>query len=321
MNSPNFPNMFQNNAGAHSFKGAPSFGAHLQKTGLYENEADVTENFESLVEETRDWLHSKGFKQVEVLMDLMLDKNEGETRDDNITPSALHELTQVIWFISCIEADLHVDDVEGVLSVIFAHDLGEDFNIRPDALEQHLVDEGIPRSAKTEQLKEDFDAISKRYGKGNPNKHATEFLYSMAVQNNKNASIAKMIDRIHNIMTLINVKDRIEMMEYIAKTEQLQKDYVRDDVIKFPSQAEMYTALRKATKETVQACHYYMVDTGKPITDNDDLVLRMPEKGFRDMPLGLHPVIVAAERVRALHLETNLNPAPTISDDKNPQVT
>lgn len=62
MNSPDLPDAFKSNTGAHSFKGATSFGAHLQHTGLYENENGVTKNFDSLIGETRDWLQNKDFK-------------------------------------------------------------------------------------------------------------------------------------------------------------------------------------------------------------------------------------------------------------------
>lgn len=259
-------------------------------------------------------------------MDLMLECNDGKTRQDGTTPSPLHEMTQAIWFISCIEDDLHADDVEAILSVIFTHDLGEDFNIKPDALEKYLVDNGIPRSEKTEQLKKSFDAISKRYGKDGKDRHKSEYDYSCAVRSDRDASVAKMFDRAHNVMTLVGVKDKLKIADYTAKTLQLQHDNVEAASSKFPSQEPIYKTLQQLIRQEVQTCYYYIVDTGKKITDNDDLDIAMPKKGLKDLPLGLHPLIVAAERIRHTypntHLakdhDTDINQKNIHSNDDNP---
>ena len=317
MNNPNLPDAFKSNTGAHSFKGAASFGAYLQQTGLYANENNVTENFDNLVGETRDWLQNKGFKQAEVLMDLMLECNDGKTRQDGKTPSPLHEMTQAIWFISCIEDDLYAEDAEAILSVIFTHDLGEDFDIRPDTLEQYLVDNGIPRSEKTERLKTSFDAISKRYGKNGDDRHKNEHDYSCTVRSDRDASIAKMFDRAHNIMTLIGVKDKSKMADYTAKTLQLQNDNVKEASKNFPSQEPMYKTLQQLIRQEIQTCYYYMVDTGKKITDDDNLEDHMPEQGFKDMPLGIHPLIVSAERIRHTYPDTHLEEDNASLDKKD----
>ena len=319
MNSPDLPDAFKSNTGAHSFKGAASFGAHLQQTGLYENENDVTKNFDNLIGETRDWLQNKGFKQAEALMDLMLECNDGKTRQDGTTPSPLHEMTQAIWFISCVEGDLHVEDAEAILSVILTHDLGEDFDIRPDALEQYLVDNGIPRSEKTEQLKKSFDVISKRYGKNGEDRYKSEYRYSCAVRSDRDASVAKMFDRAHNVMTLVGVKDKSKIADYTAKTLQLQHDNVRSASAQFPDQKRMYRTLQQLIRQEIQTCYYYIADTGKKITDNDDLELSMPKKGFQDIPLGLHPLVVSAERIRHTYPETHFgkNQDEDITHDNN----
>ncbi|MGH1378623.1 MAG: hypothetical protein ACRBB3_07350 [Alphaproteobacteria bacterium] len=306
MARPNLPEAFDKNKSPNYFKGAKSFGEYLHSTGLYENENDLADNFDSLIDETREWLGNKGYKQAEILMDLMLDCNVGKTRQDGKTPSALHEMTQAIWLISCIEDDLHVDDPQNVLSVIFSHDLGEDFNIKPNELEQHLVDNGIQRSEKTEALKKSFDAISKRYGKNGEERHENEYDYSCAVRSDRDASIAKMFDRAHNIMTLIGVKDKSKMADYTAKTLQLQHDNVKEASNNFPSQEPMYKTLQQLIRQEIQTCYYYMVDTGKKITDNDNLESHMPDQGFKNMPLGIHPLIVSAERVRHTYPNTHL---------------
>ncbi|PCJ97045.1 MAG: hypothetical protein COA45_10520 [Zetaproteobacteria bacterium] len=297
---------FKSNTGAHSFKGAASFTDHLNNTALYEAEDNVVENFDSLVGEMRDWLKDRDYKQAEVLMDLMLECNKEKTRQDGITPSALHEITQAVWFINCIESGLHVDDKEGIISVIFAHDLGEDFGFSPQYMENHLLKNGVKSRKDIDTFKTSFDAISKRYGKNGPDRYKNEYKYSCAVRGDRNASVAKMFDRAHNVMTLVGVKDKLKIADYTAKTLQLQHDNVEAASSKFPAQESIYKTLQQLIRQEVQTCYYYIVDTGKKITDNDDLDIAMPQKGFKDLPLGLHPLIVAAERIRHTYPDTHL---------------
>ncbi len=307
------PDSFEQSTSRHSFEMASSFCEHLQKTRLYENEDTVIENFDYLVEDIKKWLQNKGYKQAELLMKLMLEKNDGKTRQDGKTPSALHEITQALWFISCTEDDLNVDDIEGVLSVIFAHDLGEDFNLRPDDLEKYLLENGIRPSPKVEQFKQDFDVISKRYGKNGADRHDTIYEYYLDIQSSPNASIAKQFDRAHNIMTLIGVKDKNKILDYVFKTMQLQNDFIRDVSHKFKSQQEIYTNLDKIIKQGIQVCSYHVVDTGKRISNDGDIDLSMPESGFKNLPLGLHPLIVSAERIRKTYPKIYIN----ITNDNN----
>ncbi len=298
---------FRRSVGKHSFKGATSFCEYLQTTKLYEDEYQVIDNFDNLVEELREWLNNKGFRQAELLMDLTLSLNEGNTRQDGVTPSALHEITQALWFISCLEDGLYAEDVEGVLSVIFAHDLGEDFNKKPEELEAYLLGSGISSSEKLEQFKIDFDVISKCYGKNGDLRHGSIYEYYLAIQKSANASIAKQFDRAHNIMTLIGVKDKGKILDYTFKTMQLQNDFIRDVSNNFPEQEKIYKNLDRIIRQEIQVCSYYAVDTGKRISDDSDINLTMPECGFKNLPLGLHPLIVAARRVRKTYPTTQNN--------------
>lgn len=295
------------------FRRQGTFAEYLTETGLYNSEDDVIKNHDRLVSDLRNWLHAKNYTQAEALLDFMLNKKQGLVRKDGKTPSSLHELTQAVWFISCIEDGLEVDNPEAVLSLIFSHDLGEDFGVMPEDLLHYLVrGKGFADTPKLQEFLEDFDVISKRFGKGGTPRYKNDHEYYLAIQKSRNASVAKMIDRAHNIMTLIGVKenegheDKIRMIEYVAKTLQLQSDFVRDACRAFPSQAEMYRALESVIEQESQVCRYYIVDTGKKITDDDDLRSEMPDKGFRKLPNGFHPLIFAAERIRHTYPETHL---------------
>lgn len=323
-----FSDFFRNIARGGLFRKNDSFAEYLTNTGLYDSEADVIANFDHLVHDMRKWLQAKGYKQASAIMDFMIDKKQGVRRKDGKTPGALHELTQAVWFISCIEDGLHVDNPENILSVIFAHDLGEDYGVQPHELENYLCrTKGFKPNEQIDEFLEDFDVISKRWGKGGTPRYKNDYEYYCALQKRRNASVAKMIDRAHNIMTLIGVKqneghdDKRRMTEYVAKTLQLQSDYVRDATLAFPSQAEIYKALEFVIEKESQVCRYYIVDTGKKITDDDDLRQAMPDKGFKKLPNGFHPLIFAAERIRHTYPETHLAVKDPAADIDNGFIT
>lgn len=303
------------------FRRQGTFAEYLTETELYGSEDNVIRNHDHLVQDMRNWLRAKNYNQAEALLDFMLSKKEGLVRKDGNTPSSLHELTQAVWFISCIEDGLEVDNPEGVMSIIFSHDLGEDFGVLPEELSDYLrFEKGFMNTPELQEFLEDFDVISKRFGKDGGPRYKNDYEYYLAIQQRRDASVAKMIDRAHNIMTLIGVKenegheDKIRMIEYVAKTLQLQSDFVRNVCKTFPSQAEIYRTLEAVIEQESQVCRYYIVDTGKKITDDDDLRSEMPDKGFRKLPNGFHPLIFAAERIRHTYPETHLGTKAAPSD-------
>jgi len=297
---------FKKGANQHSFMEDQSFSKHLLLTGLYDSEEAVIENFDNLVNDLKSWLTSRNYDQANILLDLMLDLNEDKTRQDGITPSALHEVAQAIWLISAMENGLYIDDPEGVMSLIFCHDLGEDFGLKPNDIEQHMNDNGIKSNHKTEQLKLSFDAISKRYGKDGDPCHEHDYAYYQTVAKDKNASVAKMFDRSHNIMTLIGVKDIRNMHDYTAKTLQLQEDYIPTASELFPNQAPLYEIMEEVIKKEIKVSRFHTVNTGKKLPNDDELCHSMPNNIFKDIPSGLHPLTVPAERIRKIYPDTHM---------------
>ncbi|MDH5722620.1 MAG: hypothetical protein OEY94_04780 [Alphaproteobacteria bacterium] len=205
------------------------------------------------------------------------------------------------------ENGLPIDDVEGVLSVIFAHDLGEDHNLQQEDLEKYLLDNKIEKN-RVDEFILDFDAITKIYSNDELTSKAPdgkEYEYYKGMSKRKNVSIAKLIDKSHNLMTMIGVKSEEYMATETAKILQLLHPYVLNASEKFPSQAKTYEALKELLEAICQVNRYFFVDTGQPLTGNEDLQNDMPKKGFEDLPLGLHPLIIIAERVRKKYPETH----------------
>ena len=276
-----------------------SFAARLNESNLFDTEQDVIQNFDQAVDMVRGWLQEKGFKQAELLMDLTLDQKEGKWRKDRVTPAALHEITQAIWFIALHEDGIDVQDPEGVLSILFTHDLGEDFGIKPEEIEQYLVANGIPAGETIDTFKANFDAITKKYGKDGDDIWENEYQYYRYMEGFANASVAKLIDRLHNIMTLVNVQDDRKMLRYIQNTFVIKGDFIDNASENFPDQEKMYGALNRHLRKAMQSCLYHNNMTGKPITDDNDLRDATPRDGsFNALPNGFHPLIFIAERIR-----------------------
>lgn len=306
-----------------------TFAEKLSNTGLYESEIDVINNMDSLEKEIRDWLQSNGFEQAEVLMDLMLKHRKGQFRNDDVTPEALHELTQAVHFISAIEDGFHVDEPEGVMSLIFAHDLGEDFGMTPGIIGGHLRKNGIKNEKAIESFMKSVDIMSKSYGvtdkkyKLNKEFKIKDHQYFLKIQQDKNASIAKLFDRSQNIMTLIGAKDANKMHHEIGSTEVLINDFIKDVCEKFPSQKDLYIAMKETLKIQMQIGRYLITDTGKPLPDNEEVREAMPANIFKHMPNGLNLAFVPAERVRAtdpkMHgpptCDTVINNKPLLTGD------
>lgn len=314
MNFDDVSTFFQRVAKGQLFREDDSFAEYLTKTKRYGSEADVIKNFDHLVEDVRGWMRAKKYHLTEELMNFMLEKKAGKFRNDGVTPSALHELTQAVWFISCIEDGVRAEMPQSVLGLIFVHDVGEDFGVRPEELRAHLKGKGFGKLVVIDDLLEDFDAISKRYGDDGPPRYANEYEYfHLALCKRRHASIAKLIDRAHNIMTLVGVKEaegeaeKVKMMKKIAETKVLINDMCRDSARNFPEQEEFYENIKSVINAVAQTSRYFVVNTGKKMVDDEDLYISMPERGFFNLPDGFHPLIFAAERVRRSYPETHLD--------------
>ena len=305
-----------------SYKGSSCFCEHLGKTGRYNTELDVIANYEALVEDTREWLDYKDYKIARVVMDYMLEtkvRRDGTVkfRDDKKTPDPLHEITQAITFVSMLEEGFFVDDPELVLATIFAHDLGEDYGIRPRELDLHLAMNGIRLDQRTEDFIWAFDAMSKSYLE--EKKFNSEGEYQRNLQKNLLASVAKMFDRAHNIMTLIGVRVVNQTHLEIALSEHYyDKMFMTNMCADFPQNEPLYRTMDELLKLEDRLTRYLTTDDARflfldiPVEDSktgetmiinekelNEVFADMPKKGFTYLPGGFNALHVIAERIRA----------------------
>jgi len=188
----------------------------LTNSGLFNTEEQVIENYDVLVDYVRDWLESNEYDTAMACFELLLEKKNGKLRGDGKSPSALHEISQAIYTISLIEDGVGLADPESVIALNFLHDLGEEYGVKaPKLMEQFKKFNCSIGGQRLTILLRDFDLITKQY-KGEPPKYKSEWEYYLPMQQSENVSVAKLIDRLHNIATIVGVKDSLRCREYIT---------------------------------------------------------------------------------------------------------
>ena len=307
------PDVFNKTAGPDEQSHKTTLSQRLRNSGLYNSEKEIIKNYPALTEEIYDWLDEQGWDKARACLDLLLVKSGNKFRDDKITPSTLHELTQFIWLIDCYENDTSLPDpVERLACLVFIHDLMEDTGLTSPMLKKCFEDQNcVVTDEFLTELMLDLEAISKRTGPGQEKKYPKnqEYLYFKSMTNRINAVINKILDRAHNVMTLVGAKDQLFMYKYTNRTEVLINDFVRDTKKDFPEMEQTLDTQLRVLKLVTQIARYYSDDTGKPLPDNEELRQELQGNLFKDLPDGLHPLLCAAQRIREqyphIHMAAN----------------
>ena len=189
----------------------------LSDAGLFDSEDDVNANFDTLVEHLQDWLDIQNFNREKIILDLMLEKKDGKLRKDGKTPSAIHEVSQALYFISCVEDGLYHNDPAGVIATILSHDLKEDFKVSREEIKDRLIENGIADDDDMSRFLDDFDTISYHSGdKHNPN-FKNKYHYSLELRKRENAAIAKLFDNTHNSATSVGGLENTALLKHKDK--------------------------------------------------------------------------------------------------------
>ncbi len=272
----------------------------LCESNLFETQDDVNENFGDLVGFVREWLQDQGFSREEAIMDFMLEQKNGSMRKDGQTPAALHEISQLIFFASCVEDNIQCEDPAGVIATILCHDLKEDFKIPAQQLNDRLFIHGHQQNKAMHTLLLDYNTISYHNGDKEKPNYKNKHAYSLALRERINPGTAKIVDNIHNAATAIGGLDNKNAAGYGARIALHLNEYINAMCNNHPQNAELFRTLQKIAGKTVQINnHLFFNDTGQPLRlTNEDY----PIKGF-DLPRGLHPYNIARDRVIAARPE------------------
>jgi len=274
----------------------------MYDSGLFKTEDLVIENVETWIDLIKEHLYSKGYEHAVATLDKMLDYNEGLKRKDGKTPSIVHELTQLTWLISCLDDGLIVENPEGVIINDIAHDLGEDHGMKPYFLIKLLLAyQPVEDKDTLTEIKAAHGVLSKDYLGEESEKIPTETLFKL-IAASQNASIVKILDRIHNISTHIGVKTAEKSASYVKSTREKFIPAIREISTElFLNQTEIYDMLLEVLEATCALTEMHYKQNHMPT--NDTLRSLMPEAGFKDLPDGLNPFLVIANRSRATRNE------------------
>lgn len=320
---------FFNNTRKHAYKDASCFCEYLSNTGLYNSEDDVIANFDTFIEQMREYLDGKGYKAARVTIDLMLEKNtkaDGtyRLRADKKSQSPLHEITEALWIISMREEGLldklKPNEIDLILSLAFAHDLGEDFNIRARELDNYILhnkaistDYRMENIEMLEVLQDRFHRISKYYGKeGKEDFHAgknkgrdvdgkyrDEHEFHEHCRADCYTGDIKTVDVVHNNMTLVGVRNTNTVNNKIAIAEHHYKPkHIKEMCRKFPEHAKLYETMGELIPIQRELLHYYTTGDLASLPDNEMIREMCPKRGFSFVPDGFNPILVIAERIR-----------------------
>ena len=289
------------------------FSSQLSQMHLYNNERNVISSSDSLITALQDRLEVKGFKMAQAILDLSIEKRGVKLRDDDKTPRILHDVEQAIWTIDALESGYEVEEPELLVALVLSHDLGEEYGVTPAKMLKYLEENGIKNDKKVITFLKSYDAISKYFGddehaayknkeykgKNIDGHYKDEEDYQNGVRENPHASVAKMFDRAHNLMTLIGVRDKDVIHKEIAKTMHYYEDkHIEEMCDSFPSHRDIYEMLEETLEAQLKILRYFTLDVADTLPSNRELLGLMPTLGFYGLPAGLHPLIATAERVR-----------------------
>jgi hypothetical protein len=256
----------------------------LSQSGLFDSQDDVNDNFNTLVEYLDDWLNTQGFEREQILLEFMLEKKEGGFRKDGKTPSALHEVSQALYFTSCIEDNLYHNDPAGVLATILSHDLKEDFKVSRNEIKNRLIENGIAYDDDMSRFLDDFDTISYHSGDKHKPDFKNKYHYSLELRRRENASMAKLFDNTHNSATsvgglenstLLKHKDKImnnvSLFAGIVTNGDQEEALEIAEVIREALKNEEYSKVNDYTSKIQLNLNQYVGDSSKHHPHNADM--------------------------------------------------
>lgn len=205
----------------------------LQDLAYISSERSACHETAAILDFVTRWLERHDYHHALSALHLLRDLKGQEKRDDGITPAILHELSQACYTIALTDSGYVLPDTEALLCLNFTHDLGEEFNLgREDMLSHWRQDPTLAglniHPGWQESLSTQFSRMAKKMNNvslfplaGHPGKtdHEQYFLTMLA---DPVTAMAKFLDRIHNMATLIGVKPVHKQREYLSETVTLR---------------------------------------------------------------------------------------------------
>lgn len=161
------------------------------------------------------------------------EKHKGQTRKGG-EPYIVHPLT-----MACNAVAMNIVD-DNIIAVILLHDVVEDCGVRVDELPVNdIVKKGVKQLTFNLLEGETKEEAKKRY-------------YNLMLES-KEATIAKLIDRCHNVSTMAGVFSQAKLDEYIEETKNFVMPLMRKAKDKYPEMSNIFFSLKYHITSVVNA--------------------------------------------------------------------
>lgn len=204
-------------------------------------------DFGKITKAMRYWLLGRGYFTALKAFNIASDFHTS-VRKNGITPEFEHQMIQA-HYARTLEPFLK--EPETVIAVAFLHDIIEDYNLSDLQLKQIVPDHIV---AATNLISKKIDGKAK-----------DDALYYAEMADCPITSVNKLLDRIHNIETILDAFSREKQESYIAHTRHHVLKMAQVATHNFPEQKNVYQTLTKNLKDVMALTEYvHEVQDGKP---------------------------------------------------------
>ena len=190
----------------------------------------------------RYWLHGQGM--TEVLRNMEFNRRHfSGTRKDGLTPAFDHHVVQANFIRPLLPHLLYPQET---LCVIFSHDTAEDRGLSPGEITKDFSDREFGR-----RVADAVWLMTKKFRGGHGAASTPQELFR-GMAENPIASIAKGVDRIHNLQSMVGVFTREKQASYLAETEEFFLPMLKEAERLFPEQEPAYKLVRTVLKMQIE---------------------------------------------------------------------
>ena len=186
----------------------------------------------------RHWLLGKEYYKAHKAMDFAMSYHTG-FRKDGTTPEFFHQVFQANFARSLAPSLLHPEDV---LTTIFLHDVVEDYDVMIDLIKSLFGSVGNSVDLMDAKSSHRPSSSSEYYG---------------SIAEDVNASVAKGIDRLHNIQSMVGVFTLEKQASYMEETERHVLPMLKTARKKFPEQDSAYQNIKHVLLTQIELIKAY----------------------------------------------------------------
>ena len=190
----------------------------------------------------RYWLLGAGLNNALVALDFNHPYFQG-TRKDGLTPEFDHHVSQANFIRTLLP---HLLFPEETLCLVFFHDTAEDHGVSPDEMARVFSD---PEFGK--RVADGASRMTKKYRGGVGSADTAEKLFKEMARC-PISSIAKGVDRIHNLQSMVGVFSPEKQRSYLAETEQYFLPMLKSAERTFPKQEPAYKIISTVLKMQIE---------------------------------------------------------------------